>query len=82
MDIVEDIFKPVAEIYVGGFAASHHGIDDYCIFRRTVVAAKQVVFLTLCWHQIYFGITEKSCDNQNARRFLQNIIHLTFICYL
>jgi len=44
MDVVEDIYEPLAEMYMVCFAASHEGIDDCRIFCRCVITAKQVVF--------------------------------------
>jgi len=46
MDVIQGIFKPIPEVDMGGFAASHEGIDYRCIFCRTVVAAKEIIFLS------------------------------------
>ena len=41
MDVVQDIFKPVAEVHAGCLAASHEGIDDRRIFRRAVMVIER-----------------------------------------
>lgn len=43
MDIIQEVNKPIAEVYPVRLAATKHGIHDCCIFGCIVVSTEQPV---------------------------------------
>jgi len=74
--VVEDIGEPFGGIDVVDFAGAQQEVDDGGTLGGFVISAEQVVFPTLCWHQIYVGITNQGGDNQNYSIILHNIINV------